>query len=201
MAGLSVFRSDFYPQPVLAAVALLAVPLLAVLVTLLTMRRIAAEPLGVVRGARTRPRRVWWRIALPAAGVALLVGERDQLAVGFGTQGIAIVVTGLLLLLVGTTLLLPPLLDWAGRALRRVDGPPAWQLALARVRFSPETATRPVTGIVVTVAGAIALQSLLGAMATARSTVDARYTDQALITAHFTSAVARAPRSTPPGAR
>lgn len=95
-------------------------------------------------------------------------------------------VTGLLLLLVGTTLLLPPLLDWAGRALRRVDGPPAWQLALARVRFSPETATRPVTGIVVTVAGAIALQSLLGAMATARSTVDARYTDQALITAHFT---------------
>ncbi|TQF01273.1 FtsX-like permease family protein [Kitasatospora acidiphila] len=185
VAGLSVFRSDLYPQPVLAAAALLAVPVLAVLVTLLTMRRIAAEPLGVVRGARTRPRRVWWRLALPATGVALLVGERDQLAVGYSTQGIAIVVIGLLLLLVGTTLLLPPLLDWAGRALRRVDGPPAWQLALARVRFSPETATRPVTGIVVTVAGAIALQTLLGAMATARATMDTGYTDRSLISAHF----------------
>ncbi|GAA1936122.1 ABC transporter permease [Kitasatospora viridis] len=189
VSGLSVFAVDVQPQPALAALALLAVPVLAVLVTLLTMRRIAAEPLGVVRGTRTAPRRVWWRIALPALGTALLVSERDKLAGVYGTQGLAVLVAGLLLLLVGTTLLLPPLLDLAGRALGRLGGgPPAWQLALGRLRFSPETATRPVTGIVVTVAGAIALQTLLGALANQRSDDLAGFTDRSVLSVRFQDA-------------
>ncbi|MFE9423644.1 FtsX-like permease family protein [Kitasatospora sp. NPDC006697] len=165
--GLSFFAVDIQPQPSLAALALLAVPLLAVLVTLVAMRRIAAEPLGVLRGARTARRRVWWRIALPVLGTALLVSRRNQFAGATSSSpSLLALIAGLLLLLVGTTLLLPLLLDLAARALGRIGGPPAWQLAVGRLRFSPETGSRPVTGIVVAVAGAIALQSLFGGVST-----------------------------------
>ena len=46
------------------------VPAAAVLVSLLALRRVVAEPLGVVRRAEdSRRRRLWWRLLLPAAGL------------------------------------------------------------------------------------------------------------------------------------
>ncbi|WP_441247764.1 FtsX-like permease family protein [Kitasatospora sp. McL0602] len=194
IAGLSIFADDIRPQPVLAALVLVAVPLLAVAVTMLTMRRIAAEPLGVLRGAETRRPATWWRVLLPLLGLGLLFTQRGKLVSLDSNQALAILIVGLLLLLVGATLLLPPLVALASRALRRVSGPPAWQLALGRLRFSPESAARPVTGIVVTVAGAIALQTLLGSLAAARSPAPAELAtmDRTLLSVSFEAAGDRA---------
>ncbi len=194
IAGLSVFADDIQPQPVLAALVLVAVPLLAVTVTMLTMRRIAAEPLGVLRGTETRRRALWWRVLLPLLGLGLLFTQRGKLTSLDDNRALAVLIVGLLLLLVGATLLLPPLVALASRALRRVSGPPAWQLALGRLRFSPESAARPVTGIVVTVAGAIALQTLIGALATARSPAPAELAamDRTLLSVSFEAAGDRA---------
>ncbi|PYC77398.1 hypothetical protein C7C46_18805, partial [Streptomyces tateyamensis] len=184
--GLSVFAADLVPQPAPAVSALAAVPVLAVLVTLVTMRRIADEPLAVLRGGRAR-RRIWWRLALPAAGAALLVQQRWRLNTVFGSPGGAVLIAALVLLLGGAAVLLPPLLERAGRALAPVAGPPAWQLAVGRINANPESAARPVTGIVVTVAGAIALQTLLGSLAAQRTApIDALYQrDQSLLVAAF----------------
>ncbi|WP_369184596.1 FtsX-like permease family protein [Streptomyces sp. Y1] len=190
IAGLSVFADDLQPQPLLAALVLVAVPLLAVAVTMLTMRRIAAEPLGVLRGTGAGRRAVWWRVPLPALGFTLLFTQRGKLTSLGDNEALVVLVGCLLLLLIGATLLLPPLVALASRALRRVSGPPAWQLALGRLRFSPESAARPVTGIVVTVAGTIALQTLLGSLATARSATPAELAlqDRAPLSVHFDAA-------------
>lgn len=196
--GLSVFTVDVRPQPALAALALGAVPVLAVVVTLLTMRRITAEPLGVVRGATRLPRLWWWRLCLPLLGSGLLYSQRDQLAYMDGSRTLAVLILGLLLLLFGATTLLPPLVDLVARALGRAGGPPAWQLAVGRLRFSPETAARPVAGIVVSVAGAIALQTLLGALAVARSggADELGPVDRTLLVADFPGGAARAAQYT-----
>lgn len=53
--------------PVLAALVAVAIPAAAVLVTLLAMRGVVVEPLGVVRTAKQRRRRLWWRLLPPLA--------------------------------------------------------------------------------------------------------------------------------------
>ncbi|WP_338399799.1 FtsX-like permease family protein [Streptomyces caatingaensis] len=57
--GTSVFPSDIIPSPALTALILLAVPACAVVVTLFALRGVAVEPLGVVRHAVARRRRLW----------------------------------------------------------------------------------------------------------------------------------------------
>lgn len=57
----NAFPSDLTPNPLLAALIVLVVPLAAVVVTLLALRRVAIEPLGVVRSGAGRRRRLWWR--------------------------------------------------------------------------------------------------------------------------------------------
>ena len=74
---ISAFPADLAPQPALAALIALAVPVAAVAVTLLSLRRTVIEPLGVFRHGLGRPRRLWWRIAVPAVGLALLADRSD----------------------------------------------------------------------------------------------------------------------------
>src|SRR5690606_17500948 len=62
---ISVFPSYLSPSPLLALVVAVAVPAAAVLVTLLALRGVVIEPLGVVRTARPARRRLWWRLLLP----------------------------------------------------------------------------------------------------------------------------------------
>ncbi|MGO4420964.1 FtsX-like permease family protein, partial [Streptomyces sp. MCAF7] len=52
LLGVSVWPSYLDPTPALAALVAVAVPVAAVLVTLLAMRGVAVEPLGVVRAAK-----------------------------------------------------------------------------------------------------------------------------------------------------
>ncbi|WP_371663507.1 ABC transporter permease [Streptomyces sp. NBC_00280] len=157
LLGLSVWPSYLDPSPALAALVALAVPVAAVLVTLLAMRGVIVEPLGVVRAAKQPRRLLWWRLLPPLAGLVLLYpmlgqghknGEFNQYRV----------IGGVLLLLIGITALLP----WVVEAVvvRLGKGPLSWQLAVRRLQLSSGTAARMVNGIAVAVAGAIALQML-----------------------------------------
>ncbi|MEU9404557.1 FtsX-like permease family protein [Streptomyces sp. NPDC048281] len=155
--GTSVFPSYLNPSPLLAALVAVAVPAAAVLVTMFTLRGVVIEPLGVVRTAKPRPRRLWWRLLLPVAGLAALYPMIGQGRNG-GDFNEYLVTGGVLLLLVGVTALLP----WVVEAVvaRLGAGAVAWQLAVRRLQLSSGTAARLVNGIAVAVAGAIALQML-----------------------------------------
>jgi hypothetical protein len=153
---MSVFADDLTPTPLLAALVVVAVPLAAIGVTLLALRGVVIEPLGVVRAALPRPRRLLWRLLLPLVGLLILV---PQIWTGSGDYfNTFVVVVGTVLLLFGVTALLP----WVVEAVvaRIARGPVAWQLATRRLQLSSGTAARMVNGIAVAVAGAIALQML-----------------------------------------
>ena len=154
---ISVFPSYLNPTPALTLLVAVAVPAAAVLVTLFALRGVVIEPLGVVRTARPARRRLWWRLLLPLAGLALLypmVGQGRE----NGEFNQYLVSAGVILLLVGITALLP----WIVEAVvaRLGFGSVAWQLAVRRLQLSSGTAARMVNGIAVAVAGAIALQML-----------------------------------------
>ncbi|GCD43327.1 FtsX-like permease family protein [Streptomyces paromomycinus] len=155
-----IFPSDVVPDWRLAALVASAVPACSVGVALLTMRRITVEPLGVTRSAPPVRRRLWWRLLLPVAGVALLwpMTAGHKAVVGFwaGAQ----VVAGTSLLLLGVAALLPWLLD---AVVSRIGagGGPSWQLAVRRLQLSTTAAARSVSGITVAVAGVVAVQLLL----------------------------------------
>ncbi|MFF4492871.1 ABC transporter permease [Streptomyces sp. NPDC001546] len=150
----SVFPHDLDPSPWLLLLVALAVPAAAVGVTLLALRRVVIEPLGVARTAAPR-RRVWWRLLLPLAGLGLLapLGTRSGREEGFNRWQAG---GGVVLLLVAVTVLLPWLLE---RTVGKLSGGPvSWQLAVRRLQADSGGAARMVNGIAVAVAGAIALQ-------------------------------------------
>ncbi|UUY49605.1 ABC transporter permease [Streptomyces yangpuensis] len=153
----SVFPADLDPAPWLAALVAVAVPAAAVAVTLFALRGVVIEPLGVVRTARPSRRRIWWRLLLPLVGLGLLV-PMDGRGNDHGRFNQWQVSGGVVLLLVGITVLLPWLLE---RFVGRMSaGPVSWQLAVRRLQVGSGSAARPVNGIAVAVAGAIALQML-----------------------------------------
>lgn len=157
LLDFGVYPGDIRPVPVLAMVAVLAVLALSVTMSLLSFRGVTVEPLGVFRGAAAWHGRLWWRLILPAAGVALLypavAGDRD---VSEDRTGL-----GVLVLLVALIPILPYLVPAVARLLP--SGPASWQLAAQQLRRNPVTSTRAVTGIVVAVAGAVALQTVFAA--------------------------------------
>jgi ABC-type antimicrobial peptide transport system permease subunit len=155
--GQSVFPSYLNPSPLLALLVAVAVPAAAVLVTLLALRGVVIEPLGVVRTAKPARRRLWWRLLLPLAGLGMLYPMVGQGREG-GDFNQYLVSGGVILLLVGVTALLP----WIVEAVvaRLGAGAVSWQLAVRRLQLSSGTAARMVNGIAVAVAGAIALQML-----------------------------------------
>ncbi|MEU4800256.1 FtsX-like permease family protein [Streptomyces sp. NPDC023327] len=160
MWQISAFPSDLTPVPALAALVLAAVPVTAVAVTLISLRAVSIEPLGVVRSAKVRRRRLWWRVLIPVLGLGILLasgragGDYAPPVLGIGA--------GATLTLVGLAALLPWLVEASVSRLR--GGPVPWQLAVRRLQLSSGTAARAVSGITVAVAGAVALQMLFGAM-------------------------------------
>ncbi|MEU3343853.1 FtsX-like permease family protein [Streptomyces sp. NPDC006700] len=157
VVGISVFPSYLNPSPWLAGLVAVAVPSAAVLVTVLALRGVVIEPLGVVRTAKPARRRLWWRLLLPVVGLGMLYPMFGQ-GRGNGDFNQYLVIGGVTLLLIGVTALLP----WAVETVvgRLGGGGVAWQLAVRRLQLSSGTAARLVSGIAVAVAGAIALQML-----------------------------------------
>ncbi|WP_052230109.1 FtsX-like permease family protein [Streptomyces sp. CT34] len=159
--NINVFPSDVTPVPGLAALVLLAVPLSAVAVTLFALRRVSIEPLGVARSGSGRRRRLWWRLPLPAVGLALLL-LNGRVGRGGGGVDPYLIAGGAALFLFGVALLLPWAVDAAVARVR--GGPVPWQLAVRRLQLGGDTAARTVSGITVAVAGAIALQLFFSAI-------------------------------------
>ncbi|MBD3011105.1 ABC transporter permease [Streptomyces sp. 5-10] len=163
---ISFFTSDIVPSAPLALVIAAAVPASAVMVTLIALRGIAIEPLGVVRNAKPKRRRLWWRLLLPLLGMALLLPLAGGFGAGSGGGGnmkAYQAAAGAVLLLIGITALLPWVVEavverFGGR------GSVPWQLATRRLQLSSGTASRAVSGITVAVAGAIALQMLFASV-------------------------------------
>ncbi|QGQ18485.1 FtsX-like permease family protein [Cellulomonas sp. JZ18] len=160
--GMSFHAADLRPSPLLAALVVVLVPVASVLVTRAALRRVVVEPLGVVRlGAQVR-RRLWWRLALPAVGLALLLVPLVHVGRGsFDESGQALVLPGMALLLVGVALLLPWVVDVV--VARLGAGGLAWDLAVRRLQLESGTSVRAVSAVVVSVAALIAVHGLMGA--------------------------------------
>ncbi|MCB5911903.1 FtsX-like permease family protein [Streptomyces pinistramenti] len=158
---INAFPSDMTPSPALTVLIALAVPAAAVAVTLVALRGVTIEPLGVVRHATARRRRLWWRIPVPLIGLAMLLLS-NRVDEGDAQVNPTVVAGGAVLVLSGITLLLP----WTVEAVvaRFKGGPVPWQLATRRLQLSSGTAARAVGGITVAVAGAIALQLFFSAV-------------------------------------
>lgn len=161
LEGISVFPADVTPRASLAALVVVAVPVAAVVSSLVALRRVVIEPLGVLRRGAEMRRRLWWRLLPAIAGGLWLFSMRDGLlrsAQDFDEYRAAFAV---LLVLVGLTAVLP----WVVEAVvRRLGGGGLpWQLATRRLQMDGGTAARVVSGVAVAVAGAIALQTLFAA--------------------------------------
>jgi hypothetical protein len=155
---ISVYAADVRPSPALAVLVAVAVPGLSVAVTVLALRGVVIEPLGVVRRAAAGRRRLWWRLLLPAAGLALLYPMAGTVSMRTEPAREYQAAAGALLLLVGVVTLLPWLVEAVVRRLG--GGPVAWQLAVRRLQLTSGTSARVVNGVAVAVAGGIALQML-----------------------------------------
>lgn len=157
LPGAGALPADVTPVPLLAAAVAVLVPAAAVAATLIALRGVDADPLGVVRTPVGPGRRLWWRVLPVALGCAVL----SVPAVGPASAE-AVVVVGVVLTLAGTALLLP----WAVEFVvgRLGGGPLSWQLAARRLRLDGGPAARTVSGVTLAVAGAIALQMMLTAV-------------------------------------
>ncbi|GAA4568444.1 ABC transporter permease [Planotetraspora kaengkrachanensis] len=159
---ISVYASDVRPSIPLVAVIAVAVPALSVAVSVLALRGVAIEPLGVTRRATPPRRRLWWRLILPGTGLALLVPLVGGLPETMGGVVQYQVAAGAVLLLIGAVTVLPWVIELVVRPLR--GGPVGWQLAVRRLQLDSAMSARLVNGIAVAVAGAIALQMLFAAV-------------------------------------
>ncbi|MYS19859.1 ABC transporter permease [Streptomyces sp. SID4948] len=157
--GISAFPSDMTPSTSLTLLIVVAVPVAAIAVTMLSLRRTAIEPLGVVRQSLGRRRRLWWRLLIPAVGLLLLAPLFGAVKgdVHINEYQVAL---GTVMLLIGVTAVLPWIVETAVGRLR--GGPVSWQLATRRLQLNSSASARMVSGVTVAVAGAIALQMLFG---------------------------------------
>ncbi|MEJ3746775.1 ABC transporter permease [Actinomycetes bacterium KLBMP 9797] len=154
---ISLYGGDLRPSLPLAAAVAAAVPALAVTVTMVAMRGVVIEPLGVSRRAGTTRRRLWWRLILPLLGLALLYPLVGDIRSGTGDHRYQ-VGAGATLLLIGAVALLPWVIDLVVRGIR--GGAVPWQLAIRRIQRDSATSARLVNGVAVAVAGTIGLQML-----------------------------------------
>ncbi|MEV6712241.1 FtsX-like permease family protein [Lentzea sp. NPDC051208] len=152
---MAVFPSDLTPTLPLTLTVVVAVPVLAVLTSVVAMRRTIVEPLGVVREQKPVRRRLWWRVVPALAGAGLLASQFGVLdEKSRPTQWP--VVLGVVLLMFAIPVLLPWLVE---RVVYRMRGAtPALQLAVRRLQLDAGTAARVVGGVAVVLAGTVTLQ-------------------------------------------
>ncbi|MFI9382841.1 FtsX-like permease family protein [Kutzneria sp. NPDC052558] len=153
-----IFVEDIRPEWTLVALIVIAVPLLAVGIAVFSLRRVMIEPLGVVRRARDQRRKLWWRLAPPVLGIALLATQGGRLGGGLEGSSQLPVSAGIVLLLSSVPLVLPWIVE---RFVSKLGGgSPAWQLAVRRLQLDSGTPARVAGGVAVVLAGAIALQTV-----------------------------------------
>lgn len=144
-----VFAGDLMPPATQLVAVLVLVPLLAAVVSLLAMRRVVVDPLGVRRRSRTRGRAGWWRLAPLALGLALLgaLWSRHRDLAG---PDVTLLLAGGALTVVGLAVVAPAVSRLAGVALVRLPGTAA-RLAGRRLLADPSATARTLTGTVLVV--------------------------------------------------
>ncbi|MBW4715791.1 FtsX-like permease family protein [Saccharothrix obliqua] len=163
--GVGFFPTDLLPDPLLGVLIALGVPVVAVVAALVGLRSVDVGPLGHNTAASVPPRRTWWRFALLGAGSVVLVvvsvvGSTGRAMFDSTTAGALGV--GIALVLAGTGAVLPWLVGRVADGLRPEGVAP---LLAVRALRSDVAVPRVVSGVVVVLAGSLALQVLLGAAA------------------------------------
>ncbi|HUR51697.1 MAG TPA: FtsX-like permease family protein [Mycobacteriales bacterium] len=144
-----VFAADLRPPTGQLLAVLLLVPVVSLLVSLLAMRRMVVDPLGVRRQARRRSRAGWWRVVPLGAGLVLLglLWLRHHDLAG---PDVAILLGGGALTVIGLAVVAPAVSRLAGVALVRMPGT-ASRLAGRRLLADPSATARTLTGTVLVV--------------------------------------------------
>ena len=147
-----LFAQDLQPSGRVVVLVLLGVPVLAVLTSLLSLRRVVTSPLGVRRDARVR-RAGWARLLPLTGGLLLLVAARlNPREVSGGTHlGAALLLGGGGLTLVGLAVAGPAVSRLGGLVLGRVGRGVGSALASERVAADPGASARVITGSVLVV--------------------------------------------------
>lgn len=144
-----VFATDLQPPPGRLVAVLLVVPVVSLLVSLLAMRRLVVDPLGVRRRGRRRSRAGWWRLVPLATGLVLLgalwVRQRDLEGLDVG-----LLLGGGALTVIGLAVVAPVVSRLAGLALVKLPGT-ATRLAGRRLLADPSATARTLTGTVLVV--------------------------------------------------
>jgi hypothetical protein len=154
LGGTQLYPSDLTPAVSVAVALLLALPLLAIVMSLVTMRRLIVTPLGVARRAR-RSHAGWRWILVLAPGIAVLAWSASQHArlARFDDVTVSFIVGSSLACiafgLVGTA-------TWAAwatarRLARSVRSVPA-MLGLRRLEADPSSVSRVVGGVAILIA-------------------------------------------------
>ncbi|SDP14770.1 FtsX-like permease family protein [Nakamurella panacisegetis] len=157
LGGDSFFPSDLRPPTAALTAVGLGIPLIAVATTVLGTGRIMTDPLSTVRNRPPGRPRLIWRLALTAVGL----GSIALFSAGFRSGQTFGLLAGSVVLVLLTV---PVLLPWLLRVtLARVrPHRPAAQLAIRRLQIESTTSARVVAGAATVLAGAIALQYLIG---------------------------------------
>jgi len=154
VAGHPFFPSDFSPPAPAVIALLLVVPVFAVGVAVLSMRRVVVSPLGIVRrGGRIR--RGWfWPVALSAGFLGLVlsaIGRDALLELSSPIPGV-VIGAALLLILVG----LAGTAQWLGwlgsRVIARLRPWPSVLIGARRLEAEPTSASRVVMSVAVLIA-------------------------------------------------
>jgi hypothetical protein len=144
-----VFATDLLPPTNQLVGVLLLVPLLALAVSLLAVRRLVVDPLGVRRRGRRRSRAGWWRLVPLSVGLAMLgvMWLRHKNFVGLD---LVLLLGGGALTIVGLAVVAPAVSRLAGALLVRLPGV-APRLAGRRLMADPSATARTLTGTVLVV--------------------------------------------------
>ena len=144
------YPGDLTPSPLGFAAVLLGVPLVVAAATQLTLRRVAASPLGVARRTTGRPVRAWRVLPLVLAVPALVVAfttEDSRAAIGSGNRSMLLTFGVLLVTLICAG---PVITRACGLLLARSDSP-ARLLAGRRLADNPGAGFTAVAGVVLAV--------------------------------------------------
>ncbi len=148
--GQRSFVSDVHVGPVLMTIILVAVPALAVVAAMASLRRLQISPLGVARRA-VRPRPTARRVLPVVAGTAGFVVSLGLFPRFGGMAGLVPVMATFALMIYGIVVAGPWLTVLCARGIRRVGRRTSTLLAGRRLEDDPAAGFRAVSGLVLAV--------------------------------------------------
>ena len=164
-SGVHFFGSRVTPTGWGYLAAIVLVPLLAALSSLVALRRVRITPLGVSRRTTTRPPR-WWRILPIVVGIPLFI---DPVVAHPRNPNAGPTLVGLLLIMAGLVLGGSWLTMAIARLVARLSRGPAGLLAARRLADNPKGAFRTSAGLVLAVFVGTVLACIVPAFHAAQS--------------------------------